>query len=132
MTGSSGELAPVDLDAAFETFHEVYAPRIAGRVNDYDVKIAKVEGEYVWHSHPETDELFLVVEGTLVIQLRDGGREQHLTLGPGQLYVVPKGVEHRPVAEGDVSVVLVEPEDTVNTGDAGGPLTAVPEDLTAS
>ncbi|MEP6650404.1 MAG: cupin domain-containing protein [Lapillicoccus sp.] len=101
------------------------------------MKVVKLKGEFVWHSHPETDELFLVVAGTLVIQLRDSEEEHLVTLGPGQLYVVPKGIEHRTVAwapgaarEGDVSVVLVEPEDTVNTGDAGGPLTAVTEDLT--
>ena len=71
MSDGSGELGPVDLDAAFETFHEIYAPRIAGRVNDYDVKIAKVEGEYVWHSHPETDEYFLVLDGRLASSWRD-------------------------------------------------------------
>ena len=120
-----------NIDRQFAALAEYWSPRVIAAANGQYVKIAKVKGEFVWHSHPETDELFLVVEGTLVIQLRDGGREQHVTLGPGQLYVVPKGVEHRPVAGGDVSVVLVEPEDTVNTGDAGGPLTAVPEDLTS-
>ena len=122
----------VDLHERLSLFSEHWSPKVVARLNDYAVKVVKLKGEFVWHSHPETDELFLVVEGTLVIHVRDGGREQHLTLGPGQLYVVPKGVEHRPVAGGDVSVVLVEPEDTVNTGDAGGPLTAMPEDLTAS
>lgn len=116
----------VDLHERLSLFSEHWSPKVVARLNDYAVKVVKLKGEFVWHSHPETDELFLVVEGTLVIQLRDGD----ITLGPGQLYVVPKGVEHRPVAEVDVSVVLVEPEDTVNTGDAGGPLTAVPEDLT--
>ena len=118
----------VDLHERLSLFSEHWSPKVVARLNDYAVKVVKLKGEFVWHSHPETDELFLVVEGTLVIQLRDGD----ITLGPGQLYVVPKGVEHRPVAGGDVSVVLVEPEDTVNTGDAGGPLTAMPEDLTAS
>ena len=118
----------VDLHERLSLFSEHWSPKVVARLNDYAVKVVKLKGEFVWHSHPETDELFLVVEGTLVIQLRDGD----VTLGPGQLYVVPKGVEHRPVAEGDVSVVLVEPESTVNTGDAGGPLTAVPEDLTGS
>ena len=118
----------VDLHKRLSLFSEHWSPKVVARLNDYAVKVVKLKGEFVWHSHPETDELFLVVEGTLVIQLRDGD----VTLGPGQLYVVPQGVEHRPVAEGDVSVVLIEPEDTVNTGDAGGPLTAVPEDLIGS
>jgi mannose-6-phosphate isomerase-like protein (cupin superfamily) len=116
----------VDLHERLSLFSEHWSPKVVARLNDYAVKVVKLKGEFVWHSHPETDELFLVVEGTLVIQLRDGD----VVVGPGQLYVVPKGVEHRPVAEGDVSVVLVEPEGTVNTGDAGGPLTAAPEDLT--
>ena len=116
----------VDLHERLSLFSEHWSPKVVARLNDYAVKVVKLKGEFVWHSHPETDELFLVVEGTLLIQLRDGD----VTLGPGQLYVVPRGVEHRPVAEGDVSVVLVEPEGTLNTGDAGGPLTAVPEDLT--
>jgi mannose-6-phosphate isomerase-like protein (cupin superfamily) len=116
----------VDLHQRLSLFSEHWSPKVVARLNDYAVKVVKLKGEFVWHSHPETDELFLVVEGTLVIQLRDGD----VVVGPGQLYVVPKGVEHRPVAEGDVSVVLVEPEGTVNTGDAGGPLTATPEDLT--
>lgn len=116
----------VDLHERLSLFSEHWSPKVVARLNDYAVKVVKLKGEFVWHSHPETDELFMVVEGTLVIQLRDGD----VVVGPGQLYVVPKGVEHRPVAEGDVSVVLVEPEGTVNTGDAGGPLTAAPEDLT--
>ena len=116
----------VDLHERLSLFSEHWSPKVVARLNDYAVKVVKLKGEFVWHSHLETDELFLVVEGTLLIQLRDGD----VTLGPGQLYVVPRGVEHRPVAEGDVSVVLVEPEGTLNTGDAGGPLTAVPEDLT--
>ena len=116
----------VDLHERLSLFSEHWSPKVVARLNDYAVKVVKLKGEFVWHSHPETDELFLVVEGTLVIQLRDGD----VVVGPGQLYVVPKGVEHRPVAEGDVSVVLVEPEGTVNTGDADGPLTAAPEDLT--
>jgi mannose-6-phosphate isomerase-like protein (cupin superfamily) len=116
----------VDLHERLSVFSEHWSPKVVARLNDYAVNVVKLKGEFVWHSHPETDELFLVVEGTLVIQLRDGD----VVVGPGQLYVVRKGVEHRPVAEGDVSVVLVEPEGTVNTGDAGGPLRAPPEDLT--
>ena len=80
---------PVDLTAAFARFAEHWQPHTIARLNDYDVRIAKVAGEFAWHTHPETDEFFLVVDGTLVLQLRDGD----VTLTPGQLYVVPKGVE---------------------------------------
>lgn len=120
----------VDLHERLSLFSEHWSPKVVARLNDYAVKVVKLKGEFVWHSHPETDELFLVLEGALTIQLRDGD----VRLGPGQLYVVPKGIEHRPVAEGDVSVVLVEPEDTLNTGDAlpevAGKFTTVAEDLT--
>ena len=115
MSDGSGELEPVDLDAAFETFHEVYAPRIAGRVNDYDVKIAKVEGEYVWHSHPETDEYFLVLDGRLRIELE--GRDA-VELGRHCSFTVPRGLRHRPVAEAGTRILMFEPRGTVNTGDA--------------
>lgn len=115
---------PVDIRQKLELFSEHWSPKVVARLNDYDVKLAKLKGEFVWHSHEETDELFLVVEGTLVIQLRDGD----VTLGPGQLYVVPRGVEHRPVTHGDVSVMLIEPGGVVNTGDAGGELTAPYDD----
>ena len=94
------------------------------------IKLVKLKGEFVWHRHPETDELFLVVEGRLTIQLRDDLLGEHsVTLGPGQLYVVPRGVEHCPIAEGDVSALLIEPAGVVNTGDSGpGALTAGRDD----
>ncbi|WP_327354177.1 cupin domain-containing protein [Streptomyces sp. NBC_01304] len=98
---------------------EHFAQRTIATVNDYEVKVAKLEGEFVWHRHEDTDELFLVVAGRLTIQLRDGDVE----LGPGELYVVPKGVEHCPLAEEETSILLLEPAGTLNTGDAGGPLT---------
>ena len=110
----------VDLRAKLALFSDHWAPRVVARLNDYDVKVVKLKGEFVWHTHEDTDELFLVVDGTLTIQLRDGD----VSLGPGQLYVVPRGVEHCPIADGDVSVVLIEPTGVVNTGDAGGDLTA--------
>lgn len=109
----------VNLQQKFSLFTDRWSPRIVARINDYHVKIAKVEGEFVWHSHPETDELFLVHHGTLIIKLRD----RDITLGPGELYVVPKGVEHQPVAAGECEIVVFEPIGTVNTGDAGGDLT---------
>jgi mannose-6-phosphate isomerase-like protein (cupin superfamily) len=89
-------------------------------LNDYKVAVVKAKGEFVWHKHDETDDFFLVIKGRLTIQLRDGDVE----LGPGELLVVPKGVEHCPRADEEVHVLLIEPEGTPNTGDAGGELTA--------
>lgn len=112
--------APVDLAAALATFHEAWQPRTVAVLNDYDVRVAKTLGEFTWHSHPDTDELFLVVKGTLTIRMEAGD----VTLGPGQLYVVPRGVRHQPVSSEGAEIVLVEPSATVNTGDSPGALTA--------
>ncbi|UIJ35512.1 cupin domain-containing protein [Allobranchiibius sp. GilTou73] len=115
----------VDLDEKFSQFTENWSPKLVARINDYDVKIVKVEGDFVWHSHEDTDELFLVLDGELTIQLRD----RDITLRPGQLYVVPRGVEHCPRADGEVRALLLEPAGVVNTGAAGGDLTAVVESI---
>jgi len=114
----------VDLADRLGLFSEHWSPKVVARLNDYGVKLAKLKGEFVWHTHDDTDELFLVIEGSLTIQLRDGDA----SLRAGQLYVVPRGVEHRPVADGDVSVLLIEPAGVVNTGAAGGDLTAAYDD----
>ena len=95
------------------TFHEHWSPRIVAAFNGHDVMVVKAKGEFVWHSHPDTDDFFLVLEGRLRIELPDGVVE----LGPGDLYVVPRGVEHRPVAEVEVHLLLIEPRGTPNTGD---------------
>jgi len=95
-----------------------WRPRIVAGINDYKVMVVRSAGEFVWHKHDDTDDFFLVLSGSLTIQLRDGD----VVLGPGELYVVPRGVEHCP--RGDAEVLLIEPRGTVNTGDAGGPLTA--------
>lgn len=116
--------APVRLAEKLALLREHWSPRVVAELNDYQFRIAKLKGEFVWHRHPETDEAFLVLEGRLVIELRDGRVE----LGPGDLYVVPKGVEHRPVAAEECGVLLVEPRGVVNTGDAGGERTA-PNDV---
>ena len=100
-------------------FVEYWQPRTVAEFNGHDVMVVKAKGEFVWHTHDETDDLFLVLRGRLVIQLRDGDVE----LGPGELFVVPKGVEHRPVAEEEVHIMLIEPKGTPNTGD---PTTAQP------
>lgn len=118
---------PVDLAERLGRIHEHWSPKVIARLNDYEVKLVKVQGEFVWHSHDDTDELFLVLDGTLTIQLRDGD----ITLGPGQLFVVPRGVEHCPIADGEVHAMLIEPTGVVNTGRAGGPLTARYDDSLA-
>jgi mannose-6-phosphate isomerase-like protein (cupin superfamily) len=111
----------VNLAAALGRLDEVYSPRIVGYVNDYKLVVVKTKGEFVWHSHPETDDFFLVLSGELTIQLR----ERDVVLGPGELFVVPRGVEHCPRSEGGAEVLLIEPAGTVNTGDATpGALTA--------
>ncbi|TDP98833.1 MULTISPECIES: cupin domain-containing protein [Microbacteriaceae] len=109
-----------NLDAAFALIPEPWQPHRLASVNDYDVKVARLRGEFVWHAHPETDELFLVIEGRLTIQLSDGDVE----LGPHDVFVVPRGVEHCPKADEDALVVMVEPKGTVNTGDRPGERTA--------
>jgi mannose-6-phosphate isomerase-like protein (cupin superfamily) len=109
----------VDLQQRLAELAEPFDPRVVAKMNDYKVQVVRVQGEFVWHSHPETDDFFLVLGGTLTIQLRNGDVE----LGPGQLYVVPAGVEHCPRSDEGAEVLLIEPLGTVNTGDAGGELT---------
>jgi mannose-6-phosphate isomerase-like protein (cupin superfamily) len=112
----------VNLDDKFATFDDHWAPRIVARYNDNDIRIVKVEGEFVWQSHPETDDFFLVVEGVLDIEMRD----RTVTLGAGELFVVPRGVEHRPVARhGEVRLIVIEQAGTLNTGDAATATTAI-------
>ena len=119
--------APIDLAERLSLVSERWSPKVIARLNDYEIKVVKVEGEFVWHSHDDTDELFLVIDGELTIQLRDGD----VTLLPGQLFVVPRGVEHCPIADGEVHAVLIEPVGVVNTGSAGGSLTATYDDSLA-
>ncbi|MDQ0577038.1 cupin domain-containing protein [Agromyces albus] len=114
-----------NLTATLDAFTEHWAPRRLVTVNDYDVKVFKAQGEFTWHSHPDTDELFLVISGRLTIQLRDGDVE----LGPNDVYVVPRGVEHCPRADGEVSALLIEPQGTVNTGDSPSERTAPLQDI---
>jgi mannose-6-phosphate isomerase-like protein (cupin superfamily) len=104
----------VNISEMLASFSDHWAPRIVARYNDNDVMVVRVEGEFVWHSHQDTDDLFLVLDGELDIELRD----RTVTLGAGELFVVPKGVEHRPVARhGEVKMLLIEPAGTPNTGD---------------
>ncbi len=115
---------PVDLGEKLSLFSEHWSPKVVAQLNDYEIKVVKVQGDFVWHTHDDTDELFLVLTGELTIGLRDGD----VVLGPGQLFVVPRGVEHRPTATGEVHALLIEPVGVVNTGSAGGELTASYDD----
>ena len=114
------EFRAINLNDKLSRFSEHWAPRIIARMNDYHFKLVKFRGEFVWHRHPETDEVFIVLDGEMSIAFRDGQVE----LRSGEMFVVPRGVEHKPVAGRECSAMLVEPAGTVNTGDAGGDLTA--------
>lgn len=103
----------------------VYHPGIVGHINDYKLQVVRARGPFVWHRHDETDDFFLVLSGHLTIHLRD----RDVELDPGELFVVPRGVEHCPDAEVDTDVLLIEPDGTLNTGDAGGEMTAEPRIL---
>jgi len=111
----------VDLADALSRFEEPWSPRTVATVNDYDVRVVKAKGEFTRHTHPETDELFLVLKGSLSIRIDSGGEVE---LGPGQMYVVPRGVQHQPVSVGGAEVLLLEPTSTINTGDTPSELTA--------
>lgn len=113
----------VNLAEMFGRFTDTWSPRIVGELNGQHVKLARLRGEFVWHKHDDEDELFLVVKGRLTLRFRD--RDVHLK--EGEFFIVPRGVEHLPVAEEEVQVLLLEPASTVNTGDAGGDRTVVPE-----
>jgi len=104
----------INLAEKLSTFHEYWQPRTVGEYNGHDLMVVKLKGTFTWHTHDDTDDFFLVLKGRLVIQLRDG----NVTLEPGELFVVPKGVEHCPVAEEEVHLLLIEPTGTPNTGDA--------------
>ncbi|MEP2707856.1 MAG: cupin domain-containing protein [Roseibium sp.] len=111
---------PINFKDRFSQFQEQWSPRVIAEMNDYQFKLAKVEGEFVWHDHPETDEVFMVIKGRVRIDFRDSS----VTLEEGEMFVVPKGVEHKPFAEEEAQILLIEPRGVVNTGGAGGDLTA--------
>jgi mannose-6-phosphate isomerase-like protein (cupin superfamily) len=113
----------VNLAEKLALFDEHWSPKTVAKLNDYDIHLVKVQGEFVWHKHDDTDEFFLVLKGHLTIQMRDGDVE----LGPGELFVVPKGVEHCPKCEEEVHLMLIELAGTPNTGGAVGQRTATPE-----
>lgn len=109
----------INLAQKLSLFQDHYKPKIIGDLNDHQVKLVKLLGEFVWHKHDSEDEMFLIVSGRLTIRFRDGD----VDLSPGEMIIIPKGVEHMPVAREEVAVMLIEPATTLNTGDAGGPRT---------
>lgn len=106
----------VNLAEKFKLFNECWSPRIAGELNDSYVKLAKLKGEFIWHQHEHEDELFLVISGTLRMRIREMGEERELTIRPGEFVVIPHGVEHLPIGDEEVHVMLLEPKSTLNTG----------------
>ena len=123
MRAGQPSMSKVNLREKLARFDDLWSPKIVADMNDYNVKVVKVQGEFLWHTHAETDELFLVLEGRLTIRQHDG----EVTLEEGELYVVPRGVEHMPVAAEECHILLLEPAGTVNTGEAGGERTAEDE-----
>ncbi|MBW0274501.1 cupin [Nocardia sp. MH4] len=118
---------PMNIDAALATFDALWSPRILARVNDWDVRLAKVRGEHLWHAHHDTDEFFLVLDGTLDIDLR--GPDRRVTLHRNDTYVVPRGVDHRPSSVAGATLLLFEPAGTLSTGDHTG---EIPDHITAT
>jgi len=111
----------INLQQKFGLFSEQWQPKVIAEMNEYQFKIAKLQGDFIWHDHKDTDETFIVVEGKLRIDFRDGC----VHISAGEMFVVPKGVEHKPYAEKEVKLLLIEPRGVLNTGDAGGERTAL-------
>ena len=114
----------INLEDKLSKFSEHWSPKVIAEMNDYQFKLVKIEGDFVWHDHPDTDEVFIVIEGTMQIEFED----RTIELREGEMLVVPKGVRHKPYAEAECKVMLVEPRGVVNTGDAEGDLTAPNDD----
>lgn len=114
------EYKAINFEQKFCLFDDQWTPKVIAEMNDYQFKIVKIKGEFIWHDHKDTDETFIVLEGDLRIDFRDG----HVKVGKGEMYVVPKGIEHRPYAEEEVRILLIEPRGVLNTGQEGGERTA--------
>lgn len=110
----------INFSEKLEMIAELWQPRVVAEMNDYQFKLVRIEGDFIWHDHPETDETFIVLDGVLRIDFRDGA----VRVGPGEMFVVPRGVEHKPFAESEVRLLLIEPRGVLNTGHAGGDRTA--------
>ncbi|MCP2071004.1 UNVERIFIED_ORG: mannose-6-phosphate isomerase-like protein (cupin superfamily) [Pseudomonas lini] len=115
------QYSPINFAQKYALFQEQWTPKVVAEMNDYQFKIARLEGDFVWHSHADTDETFIVLEGELRIDFRDGA----VMIGPGEMYVVKKGVEHKPCAAREVKLLLIEPRGVINTGDETNERTAV-------
>jgi len=115
---------PINFKQKLSLFSEQWKPKVVAEMNDYQFKVVKLQGDFIWHDHKDTDETFMVLDGALRIDFRDGA----VTIRAGEMYVVPKGVEHKPYAESEVKLLLIEPRDVPNTGDQGGERTA-PNDV---
>lgn len=113
-------IAAINLQHKLGLIHQLWSPKVIAEMNDYQFKLVRIQGDFIWHSHADTDEAFLVLEGRLRIDFREG----QVLLGAGELYVVPRGVEHKPYAEQEVHMLLIEPRGVLNTGDRGGERTA--------
>jgi len=111
---------PINFQQKFRLFDEQWQPKVVAEMNDYQFKIVKLQGDFIWHDHKDTDETFIVLEGDLRIDFRNGA----VHVATGEMFVVPKGVEHKPYAEGEVKMLLIEPRGVPNTGDQGGARTA--------
>ena len=114
------ETNTINITEKFKLFSDHWSPKVIAEMNDYQFKLAKVEGEFIWHAHEESDETFIIIDGELTIEFRD----KSVHLKKGEMCVVPKGVEHKPVAKSECQIMLIEPKGIVNTGDAGGEKTA--------
>jgi len=114
------EYRPINFKQKFSLFSEQWAPKVVAEMNDYQFKVVKLKGDFIWHDHKDTDETFIVIDGSLRIDFRNGA----VTLRAGEMFVVPKGVEHKPYAEEEVKLLLIEPRGVLNTGDKGGERTA--------
>jgi len=111
---------PINFKQKFSLFSEQWQPKVVAEMNDYQFKVVKLKGDFIWHDHTDTDETFIVIDGSLRIDFRNGA----VTLRAGEMFVVPKGVEHKPYAEEEVKLLLIEPRGVLNTGDKGGERTA--------
>jgi mannose-6-phosphate isomerase-like protein (cupin superfamily) len=120
MGGPSVPYKAINFAEKLGLIRDQWQPRVVAEMNDYQFKLVKLQGDFVWHEHADTDETFVVIEGVLRIDFRDGA----VRIGPGEMFVVPKGVEHKPYAETEVKLLLIEPRGVRNTGDAGGERTA--------
>ena len=109
----------INIKNKFRKFTDLWSPKVVAEMNDYQFKLAKIKGDFIWHNHKHTDETFIVIEGEMTLKFRD--REVHLS--KGEMFVVPKGVEHKPCAEEECKILVVEPRGVINTGDVGGELT---------